>query len=228
MTVQSQRRWRRLPRPPGPERPRRRHRDHPRQGHRHRRLRQGLPGRDRAADHRRPHRDRQCRHLPPVRRGHQPARPAGAGGGKPLDEFIGSMQESGAGRKVKGAVSGAKKALSSSDDDDGGVAAGQEVVVPPEVHCMTPTPVAHDDVDGSRDDGRGSRLVRLRRGGRRQPDPGGLTGLDDQPVQAVASGRVAAVVSRFRSSGRRVARRTCWPSTGWSTASPTRSTPSSP
>ena len=40
------------------------------------------------------------------------------GGGKPLDEFIGSMQESGAGRKVKGAVSGAKKALSSGDDDD--------------------------------------------------------------------------------------------------------------
>jgi hypothetical protein len=40
------------------------------------------------------------------------------GGGKPLDEFIGNMQESGAGRKVKGAVSGAKKALSSGDDDD--------------------------------------------------------------------------------------------------------------
>ena len=40
------------------------------------------------------------------------------GGGKPLDEFIGSMQESGAGRKVKGAVSGAKKAITSSDDDD--------------------------------------------------------------------------------------------------------------
>ena len=40
------------------------------------------------------------------------------GGGKPLDEFIGNMQESGAGRKVKGAVSGAKKALTSSDDDD--------------------------------------------------------------------------------------------------------------
>ncbi|QBR93295.1 gas vesicle protein GvpJ [Nocardioides euryhalodurans] len=40
------------------------------------------------------------------------------GGGKPLDEFIGNMQESGAGRKVKGAVSGAKKALSSSDDDE--------------------------------------------------------------------------------------------------------------
>jgi hypothetical protein len=40
------------------------------------------------------------------------------GGGKPLDEFIGNMQESGAGHKVKGAVSGAKKALSSSDDDD--------------------------------------------------------------------------------------------------------------
>ena len=40
------------------------------------------------------------------------------GGGKPLDEFIGNMQESGAGRKVKGAVSGAKKALTSGDDDD--------------------------------------------------------------------------------------------------------------
>ena len=40
------------------------------------------------------------------------------GGGKPLDEFISNMQESGAGRKVKGAVSGAKKALSSGDDDD--------------------------------------------------------------------------------------------------------------
>ena len=46
------------------------------------------------------------------------------GGGKPLDEFIGSMQESGAGGKVKGAVSGAKKALTGDkdddDDDDGG------------------------------------------------------------------------------------------------------------
>jgi hypothetical protein len=41
------------------------------------------------------------------------------GGGKPLDEFISNMQEKGAGSKVKGAVSGAKKALSSSDDDDG-------------------------------------------------------------------------------------------------------------
>ncbi len=40
------------------------------------------------------------------------------GGGKPLDEFIGNMQEKGAGGKVKGAVSGAKKALSSGDDDD--------------------------------------------------------------------------------------------------------------
>ncbi len=47
------------------------------------------------------------------------------GGGKPLDEFIGNMQESGAGGKVKGAVSGAKKALTGDkddddDDDDGG------------------------------------------------------------------------------------------------------------
>ena len=47
------------------------------------------------------------------------------GGGKPLDEFIGNMQESGAGRKVKGAVSGAKKALSSSDKDDDGEIAGR-------------------------------------------------------------------------------------------------------
>ena len=40
------------------------------------------------------------------------------GGGKPLDEFIGNMQESGAGRKVKGAVSGAKKALTGGNDED--------------------------------------------------------------------------------------------------------------
>ena len=40
------------------------------------------------------------------------------GGGKPLDEFIGDLQESGAGRKVKGAVSGAKKALTGKNDDD--------------------------------------------------------------------------------------------------------------
>ena len=40
------------------------------------------------------------------------------GGGKPLDEFIGSMAESGSSGKVKGAVSGAKKALSSGSDDD--------------------------------------------------------------------------------------------------------------
>src|SRR5688500_15582581 len=40
------------------------------------------------------------------------------GGGKPLDEFIGNMQEKGAGKKVKGAVSGAKKALTSGSDDD--------------------------------------------------------------------------------------------------------------
>jgi hypothetical protein len=40
------------------------------------------------------------------------------GGGKPLDEFIGNMQESGAGRKVKGAVSGAKKALTGKNDED--------------------------------------------------------------------------------------------------------------
>ena len=40
------------------------------------------------------------------------------GGGKPLDEFIGNMQESGAAKKVGGAVRGAKKALSGGSDDD--------------------------------------------------------------------------------------------------------------
>ena len=40
------------------------------------------------------------------------------GGGKPLDEFIGSMQESGAAKKVGGAVKGAKKALTSGGDDE--------------------------------------------------------------------------------------------------------------
>ena len=44
------------------------------------------------------------------------------GGGKPLDEFIGNMQESGAARKVKGAVGGVKGALKGGeqDDEDGG------------------------------------------------------------------------------------------------------------
>ena len=40
------------------------------------------------------------------------------GGGKPLDEFIGDMQESGAGRKVGGAIKGAKKAISGGGDDE--------------------------------------------------------------------------------------------------------------
>ena len=40
------------------------------------------------------------------------------GGGKPLDEFIGNMQESGAGSKVKGAISGAKSAITGGSDDD--------------------------------------------------------------------------------------------------------------
>ena len=40
------------------------------------------------------------------------------GGGKPLDEFIGNMQEKGASKKVGGAVRGAKKALTGSSDDD--------------------------------------------------------------------------------------------------------------
>jgi len=40
------------------------------------------------------------------------------GGGKPLDEFIGNMQESGAAKKVGGAVRGAKKAITGGDDDE--------------------------------------------------------------------------------------------------------------
>lgn len=42
------------------------------------------------------------------------------GGGKPLDEFIGDMQEGGAASKTSGAVKGVKKALTRghSDDDD--------------------------------------------------------------------------------------------------------------
>ena len=40
------------------------------------------------------------------------------GGGKPLDEFIGDMTETGAGSKVKGAVKGVKGALSGGSDDD--------------------------------------------------------------------------------------------------------------
>jgi hypothetical protein len=40
------------------------------------------------------------------------------GGGKPLDEFIGNMQESGAAKKVGGAVRGAKDAITGGSDDD--------------------------------------------------------------------------------------------------------------
>jgi hypothetical protein len=40
------------------------------------------------------------------------------GAGKPLDEFIGGMQERGASKKVSGAVRGAKKALTGGGDDD--------------------------------------------------------------------------------------------------------------
>ena len=40
-------------------------------------------------------------------------------GGKDLPEVIGELQESGAAKKVGGAVKGAKRALSSGDDDEG-------------------------------------------------------------------------------------------------------------
>ena len=39
-------------------------------------------------------------------------------GGKDLSEFIGDLQESGASKKVGGAVKGAKKALTGGGDDD--------------------------------------------------------------------------------------------------------------
>src|SRR5688572_29267371 len=39
-------------------------------------------------------------------------------GGQPLTEALGDLQESGAAKKVGGAVRGAKKALTSSSDDD--------------------------------------------------------------------------------------------------------------
>ena len=39
-------------------------------------------------------------------------------GGKDLTEAIGDLQESGAGRKVRGAVQGAKKAISGGGDED--------------------------------------------------------------------------------------------------------------
>jgi hypothetical protein len=42
------------------------------------------------------------------------------GGGKPLDEFIGNMQESGASGRVGGAIKGAKKAITGGGDDDEG------------------------------------------------------------------------------------------------------------
>ena len=42
------------------------------------------------------------------------------GGGKPLDEFIGDMQQSGASKKVGGAIKGAKKAITGGDDEDEG------------------------------------------------------------------------------------------------------------
>jgi len=40
------------------------------------------------------------------------------GSGKPLDEFIGNMQERGASKKVGGAVEGVKKAIGGGKDDD--------------------------------------------------------------------------------------------------------------
>lgn len=40
------------------------------------------------------------------------------GGGRPLDEFIGDLQEHGAAKKVGGAVKGAKRALTGSGDED--------------------------------------------------------------------------------------------------------------
>lgn len=41
-------------------------------------------------------------------------------GGKDITEVVGDLQESGAGRKVGGAIKGAKKALTGGDDEDEG------------------------------------------------------------------------------------------------------------
>ena len=209
MTVQTTTasRWR-LPRPPGPERSRRRHRDHPRQGHRHRRLRPGLPGRHRAPDHRRPHRDRQRRHLPPLRRGDQPAGPATREGGKPLDEVIGDLQESGAAKKTSGAISGAKKALSrgSDDDEDEEPASGKK-----SSSRRRQTRRCRDggaDVDA--ETAGTSTRVRARRGrARRTPRrPGSTT---RRVAVRARTGGLAAVVERHRrSTVRPGAGATCW------------------
>jgi hypothetical protein len=40
------------------------------------------------------------------------------GGGKPLDEFIGDMQQKGASKKVGGAVEGVKKAITGGEKDE--------------------------------------------------------------------------------------------------------------
>jgi hypothetical protein len=48
------------------------------------------------------------------------------GGGKPLDEFLGGLQESGASKKVGGAVRGAKKALTGGGDDEDNEDSGRE------------------------------------------------------------------------------------------------------
>ncbi len=63
---------------------------------------------------------------------------------------------------------------------------------------MTPTSVTHDDVMdlGTTDAELGWFVYAVVDADATLPDD--LTGLDDQPVQAVGSGRVAAVVSRFR------------------------------
>ena len=70
------RRWRRI------GRPRRRHRHDPRQGPGHRRLRPRVAGGHRADHDRRADRRGQRRHLPAVRRGHQPPRPVREGRGQ--------------------------------------------------------------------------------------------------------------------------------------------------
>ena len=143
------------------------------------------------------------------------------GGGKPLDEFIGNMQESGAGRKVKGAVSGAKKALTAAATTmttRSAATSRQEVVVATQVHCMSrmaATDPCRPDVAG----GPGLFVYGVVEATARLPD--GLSGLDEAPLRKVVHGRCWPRLSRrSRSSVRPGDGLTCLATAGLSTRWP--------
>ena len=92
---------------PRPERPGGRDRGDPRQGPRDRRVREGLADRHRDPHDRRADRDRQRRHLPPLRGGGQPARHRPAtDDAQGLPELMESMTEGGAKSKTQGRARG--------------------------------------------------------------------------------------------------------------------------